>query len=46
MSTEYTFDGLNEWEKKYDLHIQHVNISNNEDALKKIADGEIDGLYR
>lgn len=35
---------LNEWEKKYDLHIQHVNISNNEDALKKIADGEIDGF--
>lgn len=33
---------LNEWEKKYDLHIQHVNVSNNEDALKKIADGEID----
>lgn len=33
---------LNEWEKKYNLHIQHVNVSNNEDALKKIADGEID----
>ena len=33
---------LNEWEKKYDLHTQHVNVSNNEDALKKIADGEID----
>ena len=35
---------LNEWEKKYNLHIQHVNVSNNEDALKKIADGEIDGF--
>ena len=33
---------LNEWEKKYDLHTQHVNVSDNEDALKKIADGEID----
>ena len=33
---------LNEWEKKYNLHTQHVNVSNNEDALKKIADGEID----
>lgn len=35
---------LNEWEKKYNLHTQHVNVSNNEDALKKIADGEIDGF--
>ena len=35
---------LNEWETKYDLHTQHVNVSNNEDALKKIADGEIDGF--
>ena len=35
---------LNEWEKKYDLHTQHVNVSNNEDALKKIADGEIDAF--
>ena len=24
---------LNEWEKKYNLHIQHVNVSNNEDAF-------------
>lgn len=35
---------LTEWETKYDLDTQHVNISNNEDALKKIADGEIDGF--
>ena len=35
---------LNEWEKKYDLHTQHVNVSNNEDALQKIANGEIDGF--
>ena len=35
---------LNEWEKKYDLHTQHVNVSNNEDALKKIADGETDAF--
>ena len=28
---------LNEWEKKYNLHTQHVNVSNNEDALKKIS---------
>ncbi len=35
---------LNEWEKKYNLHTQHVNVSNNEDALQKIADGEIDGF--
>ena len=35
---------LNEWEKKYNLHTQHVNVSNNEDALKKIADGEIDAF--
>ena len=35
---------LNEWEKKYNLHTQHVNVSNNEDALKKIADREIDGF--
>nr|WP_288548555.1 transporter substrate-binding domain-containing protein [uncultured Blautia sp.] len=35
---------LNEWETKYNLHTQHVNVSNNEDALKKIADGKIDGF--
>ena len=35
---------LNEWEKKYNLHTQHVNVSNNEDALQKIANGEIDGF--
>ena len=35
---------LNEWEMKYNLHTQHVNVSNNEDALKKIADGKIDGF--
>ena len=35
---------LNEWETKYNLHTQHVNVSNNEDALKKIADREIDGF--
>ena len=34
---------LNRWEK-YNLHTQHVNVSNNEDALKRIADGEIDGF--
>ena len=35
---------LAEWEKKYNLHTQHVNVSNNEDALQKIANGEIDGF--
>ena len=35
---------LDEWEKKYNLHTQHVNVSNNEDALQKIANGEIDGF--
>ena len=33
---------LTEWEEKYDLTTQHVNISNNEDAKQKLANHEID----
>lgn len=33
---------LTEWEEKYDLKTQHVNISNNEDVKQKLADHEID----
>ena len=33
---------LTEWEEKYDLKTQHVNISNNEDAKQKLANHEID----
>ena len=33
---------LTEWEEKYDLTTQHVNVSNNEDAEQKLANREID----
>ena len=33
---------LTEWEEKYDLKTQHVNVSNNEDAKQKLANREID----
>ena len=33
---------LTEWEEKYGLETEHVNISNNEDAKQKLADHEID----
>ena len=33
---------LTEWEEKYDLKTQHVNIANNEDAKQKLANHEID----
>ena len=33
---------LTEWEEKYDLKTEHVNVSNNEDAKQKLANHEID----
>ena len=33
---------LTEWEEKYDLKTQHVNIANSEDAKQKLANREID----
>ena len=33
---------LTEWEEKYGLKTQHVNVSNNEDAKQKMANHEID----
>ena len=33
---------LTEWEEKYDLETEHVNISNNEDVKQKLANHEID----
>ena len=33
---------LTEWEEKYGLKTQHVNVSNNEDAKQKLANHEID----
>ncbi len=33
---------LTEWEEKYGLQTEHVNISNNEDVKQKLADHEID----
>jgi signal transduction histidine kinase/CheY-like chemotaxis protein len=33
---------LTEWEEKYGLKTQHVNISNNEDVKQKLANHEID----
>ena len=33
---------LTEWEEKYGLKTQHVNIANNEDAKQKLANHEID----
>ena len=35
---------LTEWEEKYDLKTQHVNIANNEDVKQKLANHEIDGF--
>ena len=35
---------LTEWEEKYDLKTQHVNISNNENVKQKLANHEIDGF--
>ena len=35
---------LTEWEEKYDLKTQHVNIANNEDVKQKLANREIDGF--
>lgn len=32
------------WEKKHDLHTEHVVITSAEDAKKKIADNKIDGF--
>ena len=33
---------LTEWEEKYGLKTEHVNVSNNEDAKQKLANHEID----
>lgn len=33
---------LTEWEEKYGIRTQHVNISNNEDVKQKLANHEID----
>ena len=33
---------LTEWEEKYGLKTEHVNISNNEDVKQKLSDHEID----
>ena len=33
---------LNEWEEKYGIKTEHVNISNNEDVKQKLANHEID----
>ena len=33
---------LTEWEEKYGIKTQHVNISNNEDVKQKLANNEID----
>ena len=33
---------LTEWEEKYGIKTQHVNISNNEDVKQKLANHEID----
>ena len=35
---------LTEWEEKYDLKTQHVNIANNEDVKQKLANREIDSF--
>lgn len=35
-------DVLNEWEKKYGLHLQHVDISSTEEILEKLKNQEID----
>lgn len=33
---------LTEWEEKYGLKTEHVNVSNNEDVKQKLANHEID----
>lgn len=33
---------LTEWENKYGIHTEHVNVSGNDDVKKKLADHEID----
>lgn len=33
---------LNEWEARYGLHTQHINISSTEEIMDKLADHEID----
>lgn len=33
---------LTEWEHKYGIHTEHVNVSGNEDVKKKLANNEID----
>ena len=33
---------LTEWEKKNGIHIEHVNVYDNDDVKKKLADNEID----
>lgn len=33
---------LTEWEEKYGLKTEHINVSNNEDAKQKLANHEID----
>ena len=33
---------LNEWENKYGIHTEHVNVSGNSDIEKKLANDEID----
>ena len=33
---------LTEWEKKNGIHTEHVNVYDNDDVKKKLADNEID----
>ena len=37
-----TEDVLNEWESKYGLHTQHVNVSNTAEVMDKLSKHEID----
>ena len=37
-----TEDVLNEWELKYGLHMQHVNVSNTAEVMDKLSKHEID----
>ena len=37
-----TEDVLNEWELKYGLHTQHVNVSNTAEVMDKLSKHEID----
>ena len=36
---------LTEWEKKNGIHTEHVNVYDNDDVKKKLADNEIDCFY-